>query len=113
MDLIKEGTIKKIEPDIIRSKSMFKSAEETLQTIKKIPLEQTTLKTILRELYEGLNEPNIAARFDRYRKLRNGINYYGDEIAPQKTLKINFIYLLLSFNRSPEAFPTNPHCLQV
>ncbi len=99
-------------PDIIRAKSLLKSAQETIEAVKKIPIEQTTLKTILRELYEGLrqycealgysrgyqfqshevitiflqehlNEPTIAARFDRYRKLRNGINYYGDEIAPQ------------------------------
>jgi len=68
-----------------------------------------TSKTILRELYEGmreyceaigylrgykfldhesiglflrdiLKEDSLFKRFDRYRKLRNGINYYGEDV---------------------------------
>ena len=31
-------------------------------------------------LKEILKEPLISRKFDRYRKLRNGINYYGNEI---------------------------------
>jgi len=71
-------------------------------------------KTILRELYEGLRqfceaigyqkgyqfldhesitfflddilkENSIATKFDRYRKLRNGINYYGNELLIETT----------------------------
>jgi len=74
-----------------------------------IPINEKTSKTILREFYEGLREyceaigflkgykfldhesityflkdvlkeGHVARRFDRYRKLRNGINYHGDDI---------------------------------
>ena len=72
-------------------------------------LTQNTSKTILREFYEGLREyceaigylkgykfldhgsigfflrdilkeQSLFKKFDRYRKLRNGINYYGNDI---------------------------------
>lgn len=111
-DCLRDGTIQKIDPDFIRAKSLCKSAIEAITAAQKIPFEQSTLKSIMRELYEGLrqyceaigyqqgykwhsheyltlfleqklNEPILANRFDRYRKLRNGINYYGDEISPQ------------------------------
>lgn len=31
-------------------------------------------------LNDVLNETKISKKFDRYRKLRNGINYYGEDI---------------------------------
>jgi hypothetical protein len=31
-------------------------------------------------LRDVLNEPSLYMKFDRYRKLRNGINYYGEDI---------------------------------
>lgn len=109
---IEDGDGKKVEPDFIRAKSLFKSAEEAILAAQKIPFEQTTLKSIFRELYEGLRqfcealgyqygfkflkhdiithfieeklkEERVANRFDRYRKIRNGINYYGDDIKSE------------------------------
>ena len=35
---------------------------------------------------EILNEPKLSAKFDRYRKIRNGINYYGDDVS-EETVK--------------------------
>ncbi len=112
---INEGYAKKIPPDIIKAKSLFKSSEQAVFTAKKIPFESSALKSIFRELYEGLREycealgyikgykfsshevityfledvlkkPQISAKFDRYRKLRNGINYYGNDIS-EETVK--------------------------
>lgn len=106
---ISDGMAKKVLPNKIRAESMLRSAEQAIKTAKMIPVTGDTKKTILRELYEGLREccdalgylkgykfndhesigyfikdelrdSNIKTKFDRYRKLRNGINYYGDDI---------------------------------
>lgn len=106
---LREGKIRKIRADTLRAKSMFKASLQAIDTAKIIPLTTTTAKTVFRELYEGfreycegigflhgykfldhesityflrdiLKEQRIALKFDRYRKLRNGINYYGDDI---------------------------------
>ena len=106
---LKTGKIKKVTPNKIRASSLFKSASQAIETAKKIPLNPDTSKTILRELYEGmreyceamgylegykfldhesigfflrdvLKEIPLFNKFDRYRKLRNGINYYGENI---------------------------------
>ena len=108
-NLIRNGIVKKVPKDAIRAKSLIKSAEQALGTAKDIPIEEDKLKTIFRELYESLrqycealgylkgykflnhesiavfldeilNEKEISIKFDRYRKLRNGINYYGNDI---------------------------------
>ena len=106
---LNEGKTKRVAPNKIRAASLFRSANQAIGTSKVIPLNPNTPKTILRELYEGLreyceaigykhgykfldhesigyflrdilNKPLLYKKFDRYRKLRNGINYYGEEI---------------------------------
>ncbi|MBI2523417.1 hypothetical protein HYW19_03435 [Candidatus Woesearchaeota archaeon] len=103
------GKAKKVVPNKIRSSSIFKSSIQAIETAKTIQLNQNTLKSILRELYEGLREyceaigylkgykfldhesigyflrdilkeQSVFMKFDRYRRLRNGINYYGEDI---------------------------------
>src|SRR3989338_6431174 len=105
-----EGKAKKVVPNKIRASSLLKSSIQAIETAKVIQLNSNTLKSILRELYEGLREyceaigyskgykfldhesigyflkdilkeQSVYTRFDRYRKLRNGINYYGEEIS--------------------------------
>jgi len=107
--LIKNGFIKIVPKDNVRAKSLIKSSKHALNTAKIIPCKEETLKTIFRELYEALRqyceaigylkgykflnhesitafideilkEKEISLMFDRYRKLRNGINYYGNSI---------------------------------
>ncbi|MFH1801926.1 MAG: hypothetical protein ABH864_00575 [archaeon] len=106
---VKAGYAKVVETNLNRAKSLVRSAEQAIETAKQIPLKETSLKSVFRELYEGLrqyceaigfikgykfeshevityflkdvlNEGKISERFDRYRKLRNGVNYYGNEI---------------------------------
>ena len=106
---LNSGKAKKVMPNKIRASSLFKSSIQAVETAKEIPLTVKTSKTILRELYEGmreyceaigylrgykfldhesigfflrdiLKEQSLFKKFDRYRKLRNGINYYGDDI---------------------------------
>ena len=103
------GKAKKVVPNKIRASSIFKSSIQAIETAKTIQLNQNTLKSILRELYEGLREyceaigylrgykfldhesigyflrdilkeQSVSMKFDRYRRLRNGINYYGEDI---------------------------------
>ena len=103
------GKAKKVMPNRIRASSLFKSSIQAIETAKAIQLNQNTLKSILRELYEGLRgyceaigylrgykfldhesigyflrdilkEQSVSVKFDRYRRLRNGINYYGEDI---------------------------------
>jgi len=104
-----EGKAKKVMPNRIRASSLFKSSAQAIETAKIIQLNPSTLKTIIRELYEGLREyceaigclkgykfqdhesityflrdilreQLISKKFDRYRRLRNGINYYGEDV---------------------------------
>lgn len=106
---LNSGKAKKVMPNKIRASSLFKSSIQAIETAKEIPLSVKTSKTILRELYEGmreyceaigyqngykfldhesigfflrdiLKEQSLFKKFDRYRKLRNGINYYGKDI---------------------------------
>ena len=106
---LRRGSAKKVMQNKIRASSLFKSSFQAIETAEKIPLIDSALKTILRELYEGLREyceaigylkgykfldhvsigfflkdvlreDSISKKFDRYRKLRNGINYYGLDI---------------------------------
>jgi len=106
---LKENKAKKVIPNKIRAASLIKSSKQAIETAKIIPLSNNTSKSILRELYEGLREycealgylkgykfldhesigyyfrdvlkeQSIYVKFDRYRKLRNGINYYGEDV---------------------------------
>ena len=103
------GKAKKVMPNKIRASSLFNSSIQAIETARVIQLNQNTLKSILRELYEGLREyceaigylkgykfldhesigyflrdvlkePSVSVKFDRYRRLRNGINYYGENV---------------------------------
>lgn len=129
-NLIKGSFVKKVPIDIVRAKSLVKSSEQALSTAKIIPFKEETLKTIFRELYESLREyceslgyikgykflnhesitnfldevleeKEISLKFDRYRKLRNGINYYGNTIEMQtvKDALINIPLLIDKLKR--------------
>ena len=104
-----DGKAKKVMPNKIRASTLFKSSIQAIETAKAIQLNPNTLKSVLRELYEGLREyceaigylrgykfldhesigyflrdilkeQSVSIKFDRYRRLRNGINYYGEDI---------------------------------
>lgn len=106
---LNSGKAKKVTSNNIRASSLLKSSVQAIETASMIPLKVDALKTILRELYEGLREyceaigylygykfldhesigfflrdvlkeQSVYTRFDRYRRLRNGINYYGDDV---------------------------------
>jgi hypothetical protein len=109
IDCLNLGKVKKVVVNNSRALSLIKSSSQAIESAKIIPLNLNTAKSVLRELYEGLREyceaigyfegykfldhesityflrdvlkeDSLSAKFDRYRKLRNGINYYGDDI---------------------------------
>lgn len=110
IDCLNLGKVKKVVVNNSRALSLIKSSSQAIESAKIIPLNLNTAKSVLRELYEGLREyceaigylegykfldhesityflrdvlkeDSLSAKFDRYRKLRNGINYYGDDIS--------------------------------
>jgi Ni,Fe-hydrogenase I large subunit len=113
---IKEGNAKKVPVDKFLANSLIISSKQAIDTAKNIPISESSLKTILREVYEGLreyceaiihlygykvldhvsityfikdvlkNEP-LSNRFDRFRKLRNGVNYYGNDLNKETVLE--------------------------
>lgn len=104
--------LKKIFPNNLRAKSLLESSKEAIESVSSLDINKINKKTILRELYEGLRqfceaigyikgyrfssheeitlflkeilkEASISIKFDRYRILRNRINYYGDDISEE------------------------------
>ena len=113
---IKEGYAKIVPKDNLRAKSLIKTADNALLSAKELQIIERNYNSILRELYESLrqyceaigyfkgykfeshesityflgdilNEKELSRKFDRYRQLRNGINYYGKGIAKETTEK--------------------------
>jgi len=109
---LQTGEAREIDKDSIRAKSLIKSSEDALLSAKELSLKEHNYKAIIRELYESLRqyaealgylkgykfsshevithflkeiiqEENISIKFDRYRKLRNGINYYGRDVSKE------------------------------
>ena len=110
---MQKGDVIKVPPDILRAKGLLQASCDAIETALEIPMVEKKYKTILRELYEGLrqyceaigysrgykfsthevivffldeilHEPEISSSFNKYRKLRNGINYYGKDISSDK-----------------------------
>ncbi len=113
---VQEGYATKVPIDRFRAKSLLKSSADTLLAVKEISLKEHNYAVILRELYESLRqycealgylkgykfsshevitsfladilkENDLSQNFDRYRKLRNGINYYGRSVSKETVEK--------------------------
>ncbi len=98
--------VRKASPDESLIKSLLEMSANKIKVISSLPLNETTASVVLVEYYEALREVAeaiaskngfkvyshecltsmlqylvreeiIAQKFDRFRKLRNGINYYG------------------------------------
>jgi len=125
-DLVRIGDIQEVEIDKIRAKSLVRTSEKAIISAKLIPINLDTQESIFRELYEGLracceaigyfkgykfrsheaiplflkevlHQDSISEKFDRYRKIRNGINYYGETISSGSLKEaLNEIPLIIS-----------------
>ncbi len=102
--------VKKVKEDKFLVQSLLKSSHKKLISNKRLFLDETTSSTKVSILYESLreilealaikkgfkiynhecfcsflkeicNEPNFSRDFDKFRKIRNRINYYGEEVS--------------------------------
>jgi hypothetical protein len=115
-DLILQGLVREIPPNNARAKSLHEMSLQTLKVMLQLGITKENSSIIFRELYECLrqeieavgyrkglkfenheslkvfleevlaNKP-LANDFDRYRKIRNGINYYGDKVSVETAVQ--------------------------
>ena len=112
---IKNGKVRRVEPDPNLAKALYQRSKDHLQFIDPLKIDKIGCVSImtlyyesLRVLIEGFCEEEgykvfsheaftaylkekgkeyEAEVFDRMRKIRNGINYYGEEITPEDVIQ--------------------------
>ena len=107
-DFIDSQKVRKGDPDIQVAKSLIKMSDSHIKSLQQLEITETTAATVMTTYYEALreiveaiainegykvysheaftsflkekNEELISSKFDRFRKIRNNINYYGKSI---------------------------------
>ncbi|MFH1669455.1 MAG: hypothetical protein ABIA62_06020 [Candidatus Woesearchaeota archaeon] len=110
-DFITNGKVVVGEKDLQKAKAVIKMSDNNLKAANMLDMTETTASTILSISYESIrqileamclkegykvysheaftaylkskNEEQMAEEFDRLRKLRNGINYYGKQVSTE------------------------------
>ena len=111
-DFIKSGHVKKAVKDIQLAKSLVETAEQDLEFLGSIALSSISSRKIVSNYYDVLRslleadaslsgfkvysheaftyylkenqEENSSSKFERLRKIRNAINYYGKSISMEE-----------------------------
>ncbi|MBI2137278.1 hypothetical protein HYU12_02035 [Candidatus Woesearchaeota archaeon] len=111
-----KGLVRKSAPDKELMKSLLKMSENKLEFLSRQTIDEKSASLILTLYYEALrevcealaslkgfkiysheaitqflkrnlSEDAASAIFDRYRKLRNGVNYYSRAVSSEETIK--------------------------
>ncbi|MFH1589179.1 MAG: hypothetical protein ABIB43_01285 [archaeon] len=119
--------IRTIKPDPDMAESLIRNSDNKINTAKEIPINNTSSTSIITLFYDALREKlealalnkgfkilnhecyysflketlqkeMIAKEFDRFRKIRNNINYYGEIISLSDTKEIKKDILTLIKN---------------
>ena len=108
-DFIQKGHVRRSTPDKALAKSLISAAEQDLKFLKTLKLDDYSARKIMTNYYDVLRsileaitslegykvysheaftyflkdkrEDLLAEKFDRFRKIRNKINYYGKSIS--------------------------------
>jgi len=108
-DFIKKGMVRKASKDVALSRSLVKNAKKDLIFLRGLEVNENSARKVMVGYYDVLrsvleaisalegykvysheafsyflrerNEENLAIKFDRFRKIRNSINYYGEDIS--------------------------------
>jgi hypothetical protein len=122
--------VKKIKPDLNLAKSLKISSQKKLESAKRLKIDSVTGSSVvslcyeaLRELLEAIavqkgfkvynhecfaaflkeivKEEEIAISFDRFRQIRNRINYYGKDLSTEdaKDIKEEIIELIAKIGK--------------
>lgn len=117
-DFMGKGKVKIISKDIALAKSLVSTAKNDLKFLKSLKINSNSARKIMANYYDILrsileaisvfdgykiyaheaytcylkekNENLIAEKFDRFRKIRNGINYYGKNISVEEVKENSF-----------------------
>jgi len=112
-DFINEGKVRVASKDVSLAKSLIKTADNDLKFLGKLKIDDESARKIMVNYYDVLRsiieaisaidgykvysheaftfflikkgDNLIAEKFDRFRKIRNKINYYGKNISPEET----------------------------
>ncbi len=128
-DFIEKGQVKKVSKDIALAKSLLSTAESDLKFLKTLKINDNSARKIMSSYYDVLrsileaisilngykiysheaftyflkerDEGLIAEKFDRFRRIRNKINYYGKNISVEEAKEnvIGIIKLIDKLNR--------------
>ena len=112
-DFIKKGSVRKATSDKIMINSLIRTSEEDLKFLRKLKIDKLSARKITSNYYDILrvlidclalskgykiyshesltyflkfiNKPILAEKFERFRKIRNGINYYGRNVSIEES----------------------------
>jgi hypothetical protein len=112
-DFIKQGQVRTASKDIALAKSLLKNTKKDLEFLKNLEITENSSRKIMANYYESLRsileaissiegykiysheaftyflkkkqEETLSIKFDRFRKIRNSINYYGEDIEIEDT----------------------------
>ena len=115
-DFIKKGLAKKAQKDVQLAKALVKTAEQDMLFIGSLPIDDVSSRKIISNCYDILrslleaeaslngfkiysheaftyylmenNNEYASKKFERFRKIRNSINYYGKEISVEESKEI-------------------------
>lgn len=113
-DFIENGKVRKGLLDIQKAKAIIKMSTNNIEVFKNIQINEISAGPVMVNFYEALrkiieavclkeglkvysheaftyflkekNEELISLKFDKFRKIRNGINYYGEQISVEESI---------------------------
>lgn len=114
-DFVKEGKVRVAEKNTDLINSLLKTSEEDLKFLKTLKINQSSARKVFSSYYdvlrsmlealalskgykiysheafkfflETIQEEVIAIKFDKFRRLRNDINYYGKDVQIEETIE--------------------------
>lgn len=114
-ECMESGNAKKSFKDLQRAKSLMRMADSRIKFVRELDAKKDYASILFSDMYESVLEycqalaclegfkilnhlcitdflkelgmQDIAVKFDRYRKLRNSINYYGNVLDPDFSLR--------------------------
>jgi hypothetical protein len=111
-DFLARGQVRNASPDISLAKALVITSKQDLEFLKGLKINETSARKIMSNYYDVLRsileaissidgykiysheaftyfmkekgEETISIKFDRFRKIRNKINYYGKDISVEE-----------------------------